>query len=287
VRVGNLRGRLVVLTDATHAVDVERASEGGFVSDPQAVFERWDEFLTWVSSASLGPGQVFSPRDLGPPVPRPRQVFVIGMNYWKEGDEAVTTTRHPVVFTKFVTAITGPYAQVENPGGEVDWEVELVLVVGRGAYRVHEEDGWDYLAGVTVGLDLGERTIQREGPVAHYSLGKSFPGFGPIGPSLVTVPELADRDNLELTCFVNGKETQRGSTAQMLFSVPRLVSSLSTVTPLLPGDIVFTGTPSGGDKRTAKGRFLSIGDEVVGDISGIGELRIFIVEPRLPTARNL
>src|SRR5206468_326147 len=130
---------------------------------------------------------------LGPPVPRPRQVFGVGMNYRTHAAEAgVEIPEFPAVFTKFPTSIAAPHCAVALPSDRVDWEVELVVVIGRPTRRVAEADAWDYVAGLTVGQDLSERTVQLRPPVPQFSLGKSFPGFGPIGPHIVTPDEFGD-----------------------------------------------------------------------------------------------
>jgi 2-keto-4-pentenoate hydratase/2-oxohepta-3-ene-1,7-dioic acid hydratase in catechol pathway len=280
MRLANLGGRLALVAPDGLAVDVARASAGLFDASPQRIFDRWDDFRDWAASAPFDGGEPFTEDEVGPPAPAPRQIFAIGMNYEAHADEVgVPKPEQPPVFTKFVTSIAGPYVAVEHPGGDLDWEVELVAVIGRPAHRVSVDDAWEYVAGLTVGLDLSERRTQHAGPNPQYSLGKSFPGFGPIGPWLVTPEELRDRDDLELGCLVNGEEVQRDSTGHMVFSVAELVARLSAVTPLLPGDVIFTGTPSGVGERRTPARFLSVGDEVVGYVEGIGEVRPRIVAP--------
>jgi 2-keto-4-pentenoate hydratase/2-oxohepta-3-ene-1,7-dioic acid hydratase in catechol pathway len=277
MRIANVNGRLALLLD-DRAVDVERASAGRFASDPQAVYARWDEFVGW-AGAHTEQGEVFDPAQLGAPAPRPPQVFAIGLNYSSHANEVDYDYESvaPPVFTKFPSCITGPYADVEHPGGSVDWEVELVVVLGREAYRVPAERSWEYVAGVTIGQDISERDFQHEGDMPQFSLGKSYRGFGPTGPWLVTVDELADPDDLELACAVNGEEVQRSTTAQLIMSVPRLIERLSGVTSLLPGDIIFTGTPAGVGLAQTPPRFLSPGDEIVSTIAGVGEMRNRIV----------
>jgi 2-keto-4-pentenoate hydratase/2-oxohepta-3-ene-1,7-dioic acid hydratase in catechol pathway len=129
------------------------------------------------------------------------------------------------------------------------------------------------VAGLTVGQDLSERTVQLAGPAPQFSLGKSFPGFAPTGPWLVTPDELPDRGDLVLGCAVNGESVQKGRTRDLVFSVPELIARLSAVLPLLPGDLIFTGTPAGvGGARNPR-RFLTVGDELVSSIDGIGQMR--------------
>jgi len=138
---------------------------------------------------------------------------------------------------------------------------------------VPEEKAWSYVAGVMAGQDLSERTVQLAGPVPQFSLGKSFPGFGPTGPWLVTPDELADRDDLRLRCSVEGRVLQDGRTRDMIFSVPELVARISAVCPMLPGDLIFTGTPSGVGMGRKPPEFLRPGTTLVSAIEGVGELR--------------
>ena len=127
----------------------------------------------------------------------------------------------------------------------MDWEVELVAVIGRAASRVDESRAWEHIAGRHLGQDLSERVGQLIPPVPQFSLAKSFPGFGPTGPAVVTVDELSDPDDLAIWCELDGETMQHGRTSQMILNVPQLVAHLSSVLTLLPGDIIFTGTPSG------------------------------------------
>ncbi|MFB9467790.1 fumarylacetoacetate hydrolase family protein, partial [Streptomyces cinereospinus] len=271
----NLSGRLALIVDG-RAVDVERASDGSFSSDPQAVYERWEVFRAWAAAADLPEGVVFDPADLGSPAPAPRQTLAVGLNYRDHASESGFAAPEglPPVFTKFVTSISGPVTEVRLPeGGNTDWEVELVAVIGRRAEGVSEADAWGHVAGLAVGQDISERVSQLAGPAPQFSLGKSFPGFSPVGPWLVTPDEFDDPDDLELRCAVNGEEVQKGRTRDLIFSVPALVSKLSAVLPLLPGDVVFTGTPAGVGLGRSPQRFLSAGDELVSTVEGIGELR--------------
>jgi 2-keto-4-pentenoate hydratase/2-oxohepta-3-ene-1,7-dioic acid hydratase in catechol pathway len=138
---------------------------------------------------------------------------------------------------------------------------------------VAAEDGWSYVAGLTVGQDISERVRQLAGPVPQFSLAKSFPCFGPTGPELVTPDEFADPDDLDLGCLVNGEVVQKGSTSDLIFPVPELIARLSAVVMLLPGDVVFTGTPAGVGLGRKPQRFLAPGDELMSYIEGIGVMR--------------
>ncbi|WP_405728442.1 fumarylacetoacetate hydrolase family protein [Streptomyces sp. NBC_01537] len=276
MRTANLSGRLVLVTDDESAVDVEQASDGRFGPDPQSVYEHWKAFREWAAVADLPPGRPFATADLGSPAPAPRQVLAAGLNYRAHADEsgfAVPDTLPPV-FTKYVSSITGPVTEVRLPeGGHTDWEVELVAVIGEWAYQVGEGDAWRYVAGLTVGQDVSERITQLQGPAPQFGLGKSYPGFTPMGPYLVTPDALDDRDDLELGCSINGEEVQKGRTRDLIFSLPALVSRLSAVLPLLPGDVIFTGTPAGVGMGRTPQRWLADGDVLVSHVRGIGELR--------------
>lgn len=279
MRIANLAGRLVLL-DGERAIDVERASGGAFGADPQQAFQRWSEFTAWTRAQSMPAGQTYDPGRLCSPSPAPRQIFGIGLNYGDHAAEAGlgTPDTEPPVFTKFASCLTGPYGEVVLPaGGNTDWEVELVAVIGVEARRVSAADAWSHVAGLTVGQDLSERSLQLAAPSPQFSLGKSFPGFAPVGPWLVTVDEFANPDDLELGCAINGESMQRGRTSDMLFSVPQLIAKLSAVLPLLPGDLIFTGTPAGVGMGRKPPRWLVPGDVLTSYVEGIGELRQHLV----------
>ena len=273
MRIGRISGRLALLAD-DRALDVEKASGGAFSSDPDRVFERWDEFAQWARGRSLDDATAFTLQQVGPPVLRPAQVFGIGLNYRAHADEAGVKAEiaSPTVFTKFVSSIAGPYDTVTLPSDRVDWEVELVAVIGRRAYGVAEKDAWNHVAGLTVGQDLSERTVQLDGPVPQFSLGKSYPGFSPIGPALVTVDEFDDPDDLALSCALDGEALQDGRTGDLIFSVPELIARISAILPMLPGDVIFTGTPSGVGMARSPERYLAPGSTLVSTVENIGAL---------------
>jgi 2-keto-4-pentenoate hydratase/2-oxohepta-3-ene-1,7-dioic acid hydratase in catechol pathway len=274
VRIGNLDGRLVILTDAG-ALDVERASGGRFASDPQAVYQSWAEFTAWAAAADHAGAQPCDPASLGAPAPAPRQAFGIGLNYRDHAAESGMEVPDQLsVFTKFASCLTGPYTEVAlPPGGHTDWEVELVAVIGTRAWQVAEADGWSHVAGLTVGQDISERILQLGSKPPQFSMGKSFPGFGPTGPWLVTLDEFANPDDLELGCSINGEDVQKSRTSNLIAGVPKVIATLSETVPLLPGDVIFTGTPAGVGMARDPQRWLAPGDELVTYIEGIGEMR--------------
>ncbi|OBK43149.1 fumarylacetoacetate hydrolase family protein [Mycobacterium sp. 1081908.1] len=275
MKVANLAGRLTIVTDSG-AIDVEQASGGGFDADPQAIYVRWDEFTQWAAQTDLaGGGRAYSPLDLGAPAPRPSQIFAVGFNYRSHAQEFGTTVAHgpPPVFTKFASSITGPFGSVALPEGSVDWEIELVAVIGRRGWQVDEVHAWRHIAGLAVGQDLSERETQLRGSTPQFSLGKSYPAFAPMGPWIVTLDEIDDPDDLRLTCTLNGDIVQDARTSQMIAPLPALVAQLSCVVPLLPGDVIYTGTPAGVGMGRQSPRFLRPGDELASRIEGIGDMQ--------------
>ncbi len=280
-RIANLLGRASLLTDEG-ALDVERASDGRFAADPQALYERWEEFLGWAAEGNHASPEIpafeFSETDLLSPAPRPTQVFGIGLNYKDHAEE--TGAKLPeklAVFTKYPTCITGGFEEVLLvEDGDVDWEVELVVVMGRRAHKVADWEAWSHVAGVCVGIDFSERKLQYAAG-GQFGLGKSYPGFGPMGPWLVTPDELTSPDDLALTCMVNDEVMQSGRTSGMIYPVPRIIEEISAVVPLLPGDVIFTGTPAGVGR--ARGRYLQPGDTVTCSIEGIGSIVSEMIAP--------
>jgi 2-keto-4-pentenoate hydratase/2-oxohepta-3-ene-1,7-dioic acid hydratase in catechol pathway len=273
MRIVNAAGRLALVT-ADGVIDVERASDGRFSADIQAVYERWSEFREWAAEVT-GPVEVLDPDTAGAPAPRPRQVFAIGLNYRDHAEEAGmdASATSMVVFTKFPSSITGPAATIELPPGSVDWETELVVVIGRPAYRVSQESAWDHVAGLTLGQDLSERELQLRPPTPQFNLGKSFPGFSPMGPQLVTADEFADPDDIEIGCQLNGQQMQKGRTSNMIFPIPAIIATLSATLPLLAGDVIFTGTPAGIGWAREPRVLLQPGDELVSTAETIGSMR--------------
>jgi 2,4-diketo-3-deoxy-L-fuconate hydrolase len=274
VRIANVSQRLVLLDKSGAGLDVEKASDGRFPADPQAIYAQWDEFRDWASGQDGLADLAIAAAEVGAPTPAPRQVFAIGLNYAEHVSESkMGRPDSPTVFTKFQSSITGPNATVELPSTSVDWEVELVVAIGRLAHRVSEQAAYDHVAGFMIGQDLSERVVQLAGPVPQFSLGKSYPGFAPLGPALTTVDELDNPDDLAIGCRLGDEVLQNGRTSDLMFNVPELVSQLSQVCPLLPGDIIFTGTPSGvGNARDPK-RFIPPGAVLTSTIEGLGELR--------------
>ncbi len=275
MRIATINQRLSLIV-AAGAVDVHTASGGRFGPSPADAYRRWAEFTDWAGSADLAGAAPFTVDTLGSPSPAPRQVFGIGLNYSEHAAESgyAKPDAFPPVFTKFPACITGPAGDITlPPGGHTDWEVELVAVIGPAASNVPAGRAWDHVAGLAVGQDISERVLQMAATPPQFSLGKSFPRFGPVGPWLVTLDELSNPADLELGCLINGEQMQKGRTRDLIFGVPELIEQLSRVTALLPGDVIFTGTPSGVGLGRNPQRWLAPGDVLTSYIEGIGEMR--------------
>ncbi|MDQ2739905.1 MAG: fumarylacetoacetate hydrolase family protein [Actinomycetota bacterium] len=280
MRVGNLAGR-AVLIDGDSALDIAKASADRFGPDPLSIYRDWAAFKAWATDADRSAATPFHADALLAPVPNPGQIFAIGLNYRDHADEA--NLAHPedlVVFTKFASCLAGPNVTVELPSEFVDYETELVVVIGGTAHRIGQDEAWSVVAGVCVGQDLSERVIQRRGPAPQFSLGKSYPNFAPYGPAVVTVDELDNPDALTIGAVLEGPSAadhggswtvQDGTTADLIFPVARIIADLSQVVTLSPGDLIFTGTPAG--VGIARGIYLKPGDVLTSTIAGVGSLR--------------
>jgi 2-keto-4-pentenoate hydratase/2-oxohepta-3-ene-1,7-dioic acid hydratase in catechol pathway len=288
MRLANIdnRAALVIEQDGTDKfLDLAHASDGRWGPGLPEVFENWADVTAWAAGPN-GPAGQWAPVDrtrLGAPSPAPRQVFAVGLNYHAHAAESGFTapTELPPVFTKYVSSFSGPDTEIVLPaGGDVDWEIELVAVVGREARDVAEADAWSHVAGLTAGQDLSERITQMRGPAPQFGLGKSFNGFSPQGPWLVTPDELADPDDLELGCAIDGEDVQKGRTRDLIFGIPRLIAALSENVTLYPGDVIFSGTPAGVGMGREPKRFLRPGERLDSWIEGIGELhQTFVSAP--------
>jgi ureidoglycolate lyase len=214
-----------------------------------------------------------SPR-LGSPVAMPGKLVAIGLNYSDHAKESnMPIPSEPVMFMKSTSSICGPNDTVHLPKGSKkgDWEVELAFVMGKTARSVSEAEALDYVAGYLICNDVSEREWQLEHG-SQWSKGKSFDTFAPLGPWVVTKDEIADPQNLSMWLEVNGKRMQTGNTNTMIFNLKKLVSYVSYVTTLHPGDVITTGTPPGvgmGIKPTSV--FLKAGDTMRLGIDGLGE----------------
>jgi 2-keto-4-pentenoate hydratase/2-oxohepta-3-ene-1,7-dioic acid hydratase in catechol pathway len=215
--------------------------------------------------------------EFGPCVTNPEKILMLGFNYRKHAMETNTPIpTSPVLFTKCNNALNehnGVIKLPTNVATKFDYEVELVVVMGKTAYRVSEADALNYVFGYCTGNDFSARDLQRK--TSQFLLGKTSDGFAPIGPYLVTADQIPDPNNLKLECYVNGERRQSNNTSDMIFNVATIISYASQHFTLKPGDIFFTGTPEGVifGMPPEKQVWLKAGDKLTTVIEKLGELK--------------
>ncbi len=273
IRFGVFQTRAVLIDD-TQMIDIETRSGGRFPSGPMGVLAVWDDFVGWARGITANADDpVVDLAALDAPVPAPHAIFGIGLNYRDHAAEAgLDIPKRPMVFTKFPSCITGPSGEIALTSNRCDWEVELVVVIGKRAHKVSVDTAMDHVAGFCAGQDISDRRQQFADKPPQFSLGKSAAGFGPIGPVIVTLDALPDPHDIALHCAIDGELVQSSRTSDMIFSVPELIAYLSDWVTLEPGDLIFTGTPSGvGSVRTPR-RYLQAGETITTQIDGIGTM---------------
>ncbi|MFV0533855.1 MAG: fumarylacetoacetate hydrolase family protein [Cumulibacter sp.] len=280
MRIANVGGRLQLMTTATAGVDVAKVSEGKFGADPSAIYDRWDEFTAWAAGAEAADAVEFTPEDFQAPIPFPKQTFALGLNFRDHAEETGLAIPDEIqVFTKWSSSFCGPIAEVALVEGDlIDWEVELVAVIGNGGRDIAEAEAWGHVAGLTMGQDISARRHQGRG-TRQFSLAKSYRNYAPMGPVVVSVDEFANKDDIKLGSKVNGEVMQDGRTADMIFPVSRAIADLSKIVELYPGDVIFTGTPAGVGQGRKPMQFLRAGDVLESHIEGIGEMRQVFTAP--------
>jgi 2,4-didehydro-3-deoxy-L-rhamnonate hydrolase len=253
--------------------------------DASAFWEDYDETFfasdglarlrSWLDGEGASAPPVPDDVRLGPPVARPSKIVCIGMNYRDHAAETgAAIPTEPVVFLKASSALAGPYDDVIIPRGsaKTDWEVELAVVIARRASYVSEAEAMGHVAGYVLHNDYSERAFQLERG-GQWVKGKSCDTFAPLGPFLATTDEVPDPHALRMWLTVNGERKQDGTTADMVFGVPALVSYVSQFMSLLPGDVISTGTPAGVGLGQKPPTFLAPGDVVELGIDGLGSAR--------------
>ena len=209
------------------------------------------------------------------PIDNPEKIICIGLNYADHAAESgMPIPDEPIVFSKYASSIIGPDENIVAPSAssQVDYEVELVVVIGKRGRNISEEDALNHVAGYMVGHDVSARDYQLEKPGAQWMMGKTFDTFAPIGPDLVTTDDVPDPHNLGIRCILNGETVQDSNTSQLIFGVPKLIAYLTHVFTLAPGDLIFTGTPPGVGMGREPQLWLKHGDQVICEIDGLGRL---------------
>jgi 2,4-diketo-3-deoxy-L-fuconate hydrolase len=271
-RFANVEGRSALVDSDGRWFDVARVSGGAIPADPMDAWRRLDELHGAAGAIThASPDGNLSDADVRPPIPSPRSVFAVGLNYRSHADESnMKVPDSPLIFTKFPSCLAGPTEPVILGGAIDDYEAELVVVIGRGGRNIRREAAWGHVGGLTAGQDISDRALQFAAEPPHFDLGKSRDTYGPIGPMVVSTDAFADPDDLRITCDVNGERRQEDRTSNLIFDIPALVSYLSGILTLSCGDLIFTGTPEG--VGAASLRFLVDGDVITTTIEGIGTM---------------
>lgn len=262
------------------------------VKSMQTLIERADETMPLVGKLLAEYGEQYwlplSAVKLCAPIPEPkRNVLCLGWNYAEHAKESSTAKgvhiedlpQHPIVFTKATTTVNGPFDDIvynDQVSKRLDWEVELGVIIGKRGRDITQQQALDYVFGYTVINDVSARDLQKRHQ--QFFLGKSMDGTCPMGPWIVTADEIADPQNLFLRCLVNGVVKQQASTNQQIFSVASIISTISKIMTLLPGDIIATGTPSGVGFARTPPEYLMPGDIVECEVQGIGKITNRIIE---------
>ena len=265
--------RLGIQTDAG-VIDVA-AADSGAPNTIEAVLAEGDTALTRLQNIVANPpaSAILSDAKLGPCVPNPGKIICVGLNYRKHAEEsgaAIPTT--PILFSKFNNSIAAPGETIPLPAvaTEYDYEVELVVVMGKTAKNVSEADALDTVFGYCTGNDVSARDLQMT--TSQWLIGKTLDKFMPVGPYLVTADEVGDPQTLQLKTWLNGELRQNENTADMIFSVAEVISYASHIMTLEPGDIITTGTPSGVILGMNPKIWMKPGDEVTVEVEKLGKL---------------
>lgn len=268
-------------TDIQPVEELLPADPGTFFALGDPVIERAKETYTYIKGNPNNYDFIYDRGDvtLGVPVPTPEKIICVGRNYADHATEMNSELPdYPVLFAKFATALIGPEDQIEKSPktNELDYEVELTIVIGKEASHVKQADAYNYIAGYTVGNDITARDLQKRTP--QWLQGKSIDNSTPIGPWVVTADEVKDPANLSIRSYVNGEMRQESNTSKFIFDIPHLIEFISHLITLKPGDIILTGTPDGVGVAMDPPKLLSEGDIVISEIDGIGKLENEVIK---------
>ena len=270
-KLGTVGGKAVLIKD-DHYFDVASLSNGSISSDSVEALKFQNELseLYDTLSGENATGNL-SEIELGNPVPKSPNCYAVGLNYRKHAEESgMDIPEVPMIFTKHTSCFVGPKANVEMRSDYVDWEVELVVVIGKEGKNISKENALEHVAGLCVGQDISDRPTQFATTPAMFNLGKSFDTYGPMGPALVSLDLLENCENLDIECKLNGETVQKSNTSDLIFNVSSIISYLSEIVSLNIGDTIWTGTPSG--VGIASGKFLKDGDVLTSSIEGLGSM---------------
>ena len=270
-KLGTVDGKAVLIKGDFY-YDISSLSNGSISSDSVEALKLQSELSALYESLNeKNASGKLSDVELGNPVPTSPNCYAVGLNYRKHAEESgMDIPEVPMIFTKHTTCLVGPHREIEMRSDHVDYEAELVAVIGKSGKDISTENAWDHIAGLCVGQDISDRVVQFAAKPPQFNLGKSFDTFGPMGPYLVSPDCLEDKNNLKIVCKVNGEIRQSDNTNDLIFDIPAIVKYLSEIVSLNVGDVIFTGTPGG--VGVMEGKFLKEGDVLTTTIEGLGTL---------------
>jgi 2-keto-4-pentenoate hydratase/2-oxohepta-3-ene-1,7-dioic acid hydratase in catechol pathway len=271
-KLANVGGKSALIHGNSY-YDINSISQGEITSDPSYILDSLDDLHDLSSKIdNFEPTGLIENSLLGAPVTNSRNCYAVGLNYRAHAEESgMEIPPFPMVFTKHTSCIVGPFDNIEMRSDIVDYEAELVLVIGKKGKNISKENAWDHVAGLTVGQDISDRAVQFHATPAQFNLGKSFDTFGPIGPYLVSPDSVANKNAVQLECHINNELRQESSTDDLIFTVPDIISYISEFLTLNTGDLIFTGTPSG--VGATQGKLLKDGDIITTSIKEIGTIK--------------
>lgn len=271
-KLANIEGR-AALVDGENYYDLETISNGKFNNDTSNALTN----LVGLSELSedlskFEPTGLLHDVKIDAPISAPKNCYAVGLNYRNHAEEAgMDIPSVPMVFTKHTTCLVGPNSTIEMRSDHVDYEAELVVVIGHPGKDILKDNAWNHVAGLCVGQDISDRTVQFSSKPPQFNLGKSFDTFGPMGPYLVSPDSLQNKESLQIECKVNQEVRQKDNTNDLIFDIPSIISYLSEIVTLNTGDVIFTGTPGG--VGVMEGKFLKDGDVLRTSIEGLGTLK--------------
>ncbi|MDB4191773.1 fumarylacetoacetate hydrolase family protein [Gammaproteobacteria bacterium] len=271
-KLANVNGKSSLISGESY-YDINTISQGKISSDPSKVLDSLNDLHELSSKIdNFEATGLVENSLLAAPITNSRNCFAVGLNYKAHAEESgMEIPPFPMVFTKHTSCIVGPFNEIQMRSDIVDYEAELVVVIGKKGKNITKDNAWEHVAGLTVGQDISDRAVQFHATPPQFNLGKSFDTFGPIGPFLVSPDLVTNKDSVQIECYVNDELRQESSTDDLIFTVPDIISYISEFLTLNPGDLIFTGTPSG--VGATQGKLLKHGDIVTTSIKEIGTIK--------------
>ena len=270
-KLGSIKGRAVLISEDNY-YDLETISEGKLSSSTLEALHDMDLLNDLNENLNnLDATGAVDTINFDSPVSEPKNCYAVGLNYRNHAEEAgMQIPEVPMIFTKHTTCLVGATSDIEMRSNYVDYEAELIVVIGRQGKNISKSEAWSHIAGVCIGQDISDRPAQFAASPAQFNLGKSFDTFGPMGPYLVS-PDLVNAEQgLSIECRVNDEIRQSDNTNDLIFDVPDIIAYLSEILTLNVGDVIFTGTPGG--VGVMEGKFLKDGDILTTSIEGLGTM---------------